>query len=239
MFLRKDLGWHVNPALKSMLSDKHAGFGSTCERWRAGEKMKWCFVVFDSNCSDRREYVVDPTILDNVTRINQISQFVSNIPCMVEEFDAATRWCHILRFSFLFLISLLGLGTMPMGPIIYLFLRFRCGDLVHLQPQFDVEFSDDDTSDDFGVLDPCESKRGTIRGSCSIEKSSHKSDGIMESTGVEFVALHKHRGRSSSPSGGRSRSPSRGESISPSTGCLNKSPEVELVTLQKPIRSLS
>jgi len=117
-------------------------FGWKCEKWTYADEAEWCFVGYDSSCADRKLYT-DPNPID------RHSQFISKIPCLEHSggLRHAERLCRLYRICFILLLIPMLFGQLPMVAIVYLFLRNRCGDLVALNRQFAVEFSDTESSE--------------------------------------------------------------------------------------------
>lgn len=162
-----DQGMHILSDMEEMVAPGviptglHKGqttFGRGCNKWMVGDTKEWCFVGFDSNCSDRKEYVVDPSYVKRLDSIAEISQFLSSVPCQSQGEDVlgqAETLCRWGRNSILLVLASLVSLPFPMVVIVYLFLRNRCGDLVEWNRQFAVEFSDEDeeSDDDFDLSD--------------------------------------------------------------------------------------
>lgn len=127
-------------------------YGDRCEKWLKRDEKPWCFVGFDSPCADRQPVNVQP-IEDEFKTLAEVSQYTSSIPCTDHIYEAAGYWCTFLKVIYLLLQAPLAFGILPMYVIIYLFLRNHCGDLVAIKAEFAVEFSDDDSEDDFVVKD--------------------------------------------------------------------------------------
>lgn len=126
-------------------------WGERCRKWRTRDVRPWCFVGFDSSCADRKHEKVRPLDINKINELSEVSQFRSSIPCTSDAYQAAEYWCTFLKLVFLLLQAPLAFGILPMYVIIYLFLRNHCGDLVAIRPEFAVEFSDDESEDDFIV----------------------------------------------------------------------------------------
>merc|ERR1711879_260301 len=59
--------------------------------------------------------------------------------------------CLILISITIFMLIMLNCFTLPVSLIVWKFLNNRCGDDFETQVQFEVEFSDQESSDDFDV----------------------------------------------------------------------------------------
>lgn len=126
-------------------------YGIKCGLWHEDDVRPWCFVGYDSICSDRKPYHVHPSVYHrSVTQIEKLSQFKSSIPCNDEYRLKAISWCKMGRYSMLFAISCLTISGCFMVPVVCMFVQNRCGDSLFMVKQFDVEFSSDE-EDDFDL----------------------------------------------------------------------------------------
>lgn len=166
---------------EDLLSDKMS-LGSRCELWTRSDEKNWCFVGFDTICSDRQEYTLTKQDIENtgvtIDKIQHVSQFWSSIPCYKEALLTSKKWCRFWRNIFRVVTGLLVFGPWPMGVVIYLWLLNRCGDLFILKEQFKVEFSSsDDSDDDFTVrdsdVDPRKMKKAARKSKMSESGSSN------------------------------------------------------------------
>lgn len=133
-------------------------YGKSCEFWHTDDIRPWCFVGYDTVCSDRRLYYANPEVYDDpVDQIEKLSQYKSSIPCNVAFRKKATKWCHFFKYTMVFCMSLITVCSIGMVPVVCMFVQNRCGDTIVMVKQFDVDFSsDDDSDDDFDIDEPVE-----------------------------------------------------------------------------------
>eukprot|EP00929_Paragymnodinium_shiwhaense_P031236 TRINITY_DN17547_c0_g4_i1.p1 TRINITY_DN17547_c0_g4~~TRINITY_DN17547_c0_g4_i1.p1 ORF type:complete len:473 (-),score=34.78 TRINITY_DN17547_c0_g4_i1:156-1574(-) len=87
--------------------------------------------------------------------------FWSTVACQMDQYAAAIKRCMALRIMMLGLVVCVGLFAVPGCYAIYLFVQNHCGDVVEVQRQYNVEFSDDEGEDDFHV--DASTHRSTMR----------------------------------------------------------------------------
>merc|ERR1712100_580306 len=85
--------------------DNLTQFGMKCAKWRIGDTEEWCFVGFDSNCSDRAAYNIRPRQEGEFTSIHEVSQFMSNVPCLDQQgvYLKAHHQCRVWRNTWIIL----------------------------------------------------------------------------------------------------------------------------------------
>lgn len=128
-------------------------YGNHCRLWRPTDKYPWCFVGFDTTCADRTVYSIKPATAQ-VLSMNEFSQFESRIPCQEKDRESARFTCLIVIAIYSLLLTLLNLFALPMSIIVWRFLLNRCGDEVETQIQFEVDWSDQESVNDFDVDSP-------------------------------------------------------------------------------------
>jgi len=146
--------------VKPGMADSNNKIGDKCGKWLQGDETPWCFVGFDSSCSDKQHYTLSPTDFIKHAdgshiqpkKLIDVSQFKSHIPCDVEEGyqAAATRTCVLSKNGLLSIVAVLSLTTVVMIPVICLFVQNRCGDMMKVAQEFEVDFSSS-SDEDFDI----------------------------------------------------------------------------------------
>lgn len=162
-------------ACNSPADCSHVGIeniGSRCQVWDTSniqDTTEWCFVGYDTNCADRVPYSIDMEFGSELNRPSHFSQYRSSLPCQEAEMARAVTSCMIVRDLLRFLMCFLTLISVPMTAVVFLFVQNRCGDPIEIESQFSVEFSSDESLDDFNVVtfesqrrSPGNSLRGSI-----------------------------------------------------------------------------
>jgi len=149
-------------------------YGRNCQMWDRNDIAAWCFVGFDTLCPDRTDCFIgsscygdrdDETlsqdgILEQVRNgigqrkkmvIGNFNQYKSWIPCQKPEMLIAERQCVFKRNAVGVLMVTLTLLSIHMVAVVFIFIQNRCGDPVQIESQFIVEFSSDESEDDFDV----------------------------------------------------------------------------------------
>lgn len=128
-------------------------FGNRCKIWTKEDKVPWCFVGFDSACSDRKLYTLSQDdFLTPPLHLSDVSQFYSYLPCNKAIREQAEHLCQSWKVGILSIIGILTILSLVMVPVICLFVGNRCGDMLEVTDEFAVQFSSD-SEDDFNVKD--------------------------------------------------------------------------------------
>jgi len=115
-------------------------YGMTCRFWRKTDERPWCWVGFDTYCADRE------------FGSRGHPQYKSSVACQDnKKFEPLEGTCRLWKYLATFLLVLLWLASWPLTAIVIRFLENRCGDLIEIDQQFEVDFSDEDSGDDFEV----------------------------------------------------------------------------------------
>jgi len=131
---------------KELMWENGANYGASCKAWTTTEPRKWCYVGFDSKCSDRE--------LSDVRQGWGFQLYWSRIACMDDHTPFSGPWllnhfsskCKIFSYTG-WLWQALILLLMP--PVVFMSFKFvnnRCGDAIEDSEarRFVVESDDED-----------------------------------------------------------------------------------------------
>merc|ERR1712203_1191729 len=110
----------------SHLTENKLNFGATCKKWLKDDTLPWCFVGFDSACSDRkRDHIMWENKL-GVTSSNMDEipmQYSSRMPCgeeeQVEHVTLAQERCRAWSWLAEAIVILDFLVCVPAGVVIF------------------------------------------------------------------------------------------------------------------------
>lgn len=131
-------------------------YGSRCNDWH-GDKRKWCFVGWSSQCPD--SFFLRPK--DNSWPPGSVEQAASQLPCATPESAELQQHAEetCVRFILVMWIATTSHAFlyMVLGVLLYAFLDNHCGDFYGMdRPQYDVSEAEADSSaaDEYEVTVP-------------------------------------------------------------------------------------
>lgn len=146
------LGMPMDPETDMELSQKvwanKMNLGSKCAKWMEGDEKPWCYVGFDSTCTDRHLTDVRLVLDHKVPR-----QYYSYLACEEEKDDkiaAANGTCAIIYYLTITIFTLRYLLFLPILVILFKFIQNRCGDYYEVEEEYAAIFTSSDEDEEGG-----------------------------------------------------------------------------------------